>query len=115
MKILKPGENLNNLSTDEINTREHTLGLTHRAKPKSLQGYVRMAENKVANTMMFGNTCLPIHPTEHRSISVREAATFQSFPLTFEFLGGIAAQYKQVGNAVPWKIGHMLANLISSQ
>lgn len=115
MKVLLPGENLYNLSIDVIEARERKLGLPHRPKPQSAQGYVRMAENKVANTMMFGNTCLPIHPTEPRSISVREAAQFQSFPLFFEFLGGIAAQYKQVGNAVPYKIGQMLANLISSQ
>lgn len=42
-----------------------------------------------------------IHPTEHRGLSVREAARLQSFPDWFEFKGSIGFQQQQVGNAVP--------------
>ena len=63
--------------------------------------------------MMFGNTCLPIHPYEDRSISVREAAYLQGFPKDFVFLGGLASQYKQVGNAVPPIFSEFLANWLS--
>jgi len=42
-----------------------------------------------------------IHPTQNRTISVREAARLQSFPDSFIFHGTRSAQFKQIGNAVP--------------
>ena len=42
-----------------------------------------------------------IHPTENRTLSVREAARIQSFPDDFVFIGNQMHTYVQVGNAVP--------------
>jgi|TARA_B100000315_G_C14560331_1_gene580219 DNA (cytosine-5)-methyltransferase 1 len=42
-----------------------------------------------------------IHPTENRTLSVREAARIQSFPDDFIFCGNMQDSYVQVGNAVP--------------
>lgn len=41
------------------------------------------------------------HPVQHRAISIREAASIQTFPEDFKFFGSLASQAKQIGNAVP--------------
>ena len=42
-----------------------------------------------------------IHPTQHRGLSIREAARLQSFPDSYKFVGSIGFQQQQVGDAVP--------------
>ncbi len=50
-----------------------------------------------------------IHPTEVRTISVREAARLQSFRDNFEFVGNMREQYIQVGNSVPPLLAEAIA------
>lgn len=54
-----------------------------------------------ARTIIAGHRALPVHPVEHRTISVREAAVVQGFPLDYFFCGPRAEQPLQVANAVP--------------
>ena len=42
-----------------------------------------------------------IHPQQHRTLSVREAARIQTFPDWFRFAGQPTLRLKQIGNAVP--------------
>lgn len=45
------------------------------------------------------------HPEETRPFTVREYARIQTFPDDWKFVGSLAQQYKQIGNAVPVNLG----------
>lgn len=55
-----------------------------------------------------------IHPTEDRTLSVREAARLQSFSDHFKFVGNMREQYVQVGNSVPPLLAKSIAESIKS-
>lgn len=46
-----------------------------------------------------------IHPDQHRTLSIREAARLQTFPDWFRFAGNQTHRYRQIGNAVPPALG----------
>ena len=53
-----------------------------------------------------------LHPEQHRPITHREAARFQSFPDSFRFLGSKIEIAKQIGNAVPPLLAARLADCV---
>ena len=55
-----------------------------------------------------------LHPSEHRPITHREAARFQSFPDSFRFLGTKIEIAKQIGNAVPPLLAARVADCVQS-
>ncbi|MHA1284109.1 MAG: DNA cytosine methyltransferase [Promethearchaeota archaeon] len=68
--------------------------------------YGRLDLKKPADTITGNCGCVSapgrfIHPTQHRAISVREAARLQSFPDNYRFFGNLRDKYREVGNAVP--------------
>lgn len=57
-----------------------------------------------------------IHPDaeQARSITIREAALLQSFPMDYEFVGSKAYCYKMIGNAVPVLFAKSIADAVYS-
>lgn len=54
-----------------------------------------------------------IHPVEHRTITVREAARIQTFPDWFRFAGTRSDAFRQIGNAVPPMLGEAAARALA--
>ena len=52
------------------------------------------------------------HPVEDRPLSVEEYKAIQGFPNDWIICGKISEQYKQIGNAVPCKLGEAIGKLI---
>lgn len=71
--------------------------------------YKRLHRQYPATTMVPGHNAFPLHPTEDRSLTVREAARIQTFPDDVVFCGSRQNQCIQVGNAVPVKLAYELA------
>ena len=53
-----------------------------------------------------------IHPEQHRTLSIREAARLQTFPDRFRFAGQPSHRYTQIGNAVPPLVGEAVGRSI---
>jgi DNA (cytosine-5)-methyltransferase 1 len=55
-----------------------------------------------------------IHPTQERTLTVREAARIQTFPDRVRFAGPPSAAFRQIGNAVPPTLGRHLGEAVLS-
>lgn len=73
----------------------------------------RLDPNLPSKTVIAGGTKgggrSHLHPYFPRTLSVRECARLQTFPDDYEFLGPVARQFTQVGNAVPPLLAYKLA------
>lgn len=97
IKAVPPGGNWSDIPTTllQVNGKYSKIGLTHSMI------YKRLEKNRPSVTITNFRKAMIIHPSQHRLLSVREAARIQTFPDHFEFMGGISDMQQQVSDAVP--------------
>jgi DNA (cytosine-5)-methyltransferase 1 len=52
------------------------------------------------------------HPLEERPLTIREYAIIQTFDDSYEFIGSLTSQYKQIGNAVPVELARRMGTAL---
>lgn len=70
---------------------------------------MRLNMHSLAPTLVPGHSNFPVHPVEHRSITVREAAVITGFPMNYRFIGSHTKRCEHVGNAVPPPLAEAIA------
>lgn len=110
--LLQSGESLKNLF-DRFQGAEREELQKQRILPKKMfiKRNYRLPLDETAPTVT--SHCLDefVHPTSNRALTVRECARLQSFPDSYEFVGGpyivphidrsVQDKYEQIGDAVP--------------
>jgi len=106
MKLIRPGGYWRDLPQD---LQKEYMGASYYLGGGKTGMARRLSWDEPSLTL----TCAPAqkqtercHPEETRPLTVREYARLQTFPDEWEFVGSLASQYKQIGNAVPVNLGY---------
>lgn len=117
IKCVPPGGNWKNIPESVPSQRLAQIRESYKAGKGSRSTYYgRLRPEMPAYTINTyfnrpGNGC-NMHYDQDRTISQREAARFQSFPDSFEFIGSLGAINNQIGNAVPPLLAYQIAKNI---
>ena len=111
IEMTRPGEGLKDLF-DRLSNEEIEEYQESRVLPKKV--YIQRGRRLIAEAPAPTVTshCLDelVHPVENRALTVRECARLQSFPDSYDFIGGpyivphisdVQDKYEQIGDAVP--------------
>ena len=113
-RMLKEGQYRRDLPAD---LQKEALGKAyHLGGGKT--GFLRRVSFDKPSPTLVTNPCMPAtdlaHPVEDRPLSVEEYRRIQGFPDDWIICGSLQDQYKQIGNAVPVKLGEAIGRHIIS-
>ena len=102
---LKAGQNWRSLP---VKLQKKALGKSYYADGGKTGFFRRLAWDKPSPTLVTSPT-MPAtdlcHPTQERPLSVEEYIRLQTFPSNYKLSGRMLEKYKQLGNAVPCRLG----------
>lgn len=111
-RMLTEGQNWRDLPVD---MQKRALGNTYYSQGGKTGFFRRLAYDKPSPTLLTSPTMFSTslaHPTEDRPLSIEEYSVIQGFPLDWEFCGTLADRYRQIGNAVPIKLGEAIGKTL---
>lgn len=110
-QTLEQGQNWRNIPLEKLPER------FSRIRPYDATTILKRLSNDrptytITTKFNEGTTGAFIHPTQPRTLSLREAARLQGFPDVFRFAGSVNQIRQQIGNAVPVPLAAALAEAI---
>ncbi|MDR2714587.1 MAG: DNA cytosine methyltransferase [Coriobacteriales bacterium] len=111
-RMLEEGQHWKHLP-DEV--QKEAMGKSYYLGGGKTGFYRRLSFSKPSPTLVT-HPAMPAtdlgHPIEDRPLSVEEYACIQGFPLDWEISGSVVEKYKQIGNAVPIRLGEAIGRLL---
>jgi DNA (cytosine-5)-methyltransferase 1 len=113
--MVPPGSNWRSLPED---IQRESMGAAWSAKGGRSGWWRRLSMDLPCPTLVaapnHASTAL-CHPEEVRALTLRECARIQEFPDDWAFHGSPSEQFKQVGNAVPVRLGTIVGEAVASE
>lgn len=111
-RLLKEGQYWKDLP---VEMQKEAMGNAYLLGGGKTGFFRRVSYNKPSPTLVT-NPAMPAtdlcHPTLNRPLSVEEYKAIQEFPNDWAIFGPILEQYRQIGNAVPIKLGEAIGKAI---
>lgn len=115
-RALSPGQTMRDLPDDlwHDSYRKRAFRRVMDGTPTERRGGApagvrRLRGDQPSKAMTGGARSEFLHPHEDRNLTIRECARLQGFPDDFTFLGSVGERIQLIGNAVPPRLGRVIA------
>ncbi len=121
-KVLKQGQRMRDLPEDlwHKSYRKRAFRRVMDGTPTERRGGApsgirRLRADEPSKAITGGSLRDFLHPSEDRSLTIRECATLQTFPIDFRFIGSQSEKIQLIGNAVPPLLAQVIAENLASE